>query len=117
MSEPSAIAILMWYDCPHWTSASAVKTVVYPSALAIVSKPAELSTKYWAFIGVTLLTDEIVIGSGGLEPGTIAKLTEPFGWLAGEEYGPDMPGPERKKPNTSFQIEFSNEKYSDEPKT
>ena len=51
----------------------------------------ELSTKYCALIGVKippappLCTEDIVIGRGGLEPGTMAKFTEPLGCVGGEE--------------------------------
>ena len=44
----------------------------------------------------------MVIGNGGFEPGTIAKLIDPFGCMAGAEYGPEIPGPDRKNPKTSL---------------
>ena len=56
--------------------------------------------------------DDIVIGKEGVEFGTTAKFTEPFGKAAGEVQGPVIPGPERKNPNTSLNCEFSNPKYS-----
>ena len=70
--------------------------MVIPSASAIVSRPPLLSTKNCWLIGVTEFTDEIVIGSGGLEFGTIAKFIAPLA------YGPLIPGPDKKKPNTSL---------------
>ena len=57
-----------------------------------------------------------MIGSSGLELGTTAKLTDPFGWYEGDEYEPLIPGPDKKKPKTSLYWEFSNSKYSWDPK-
>ena len=90
---------------------------MYPFTSEIVSKLVELSIKYWGFIGPTLFTEETVIGNGGFEFGTMARFIEPFGWKAGELYGPLIPGPDKKNPNTSLYWVFSHPKYSCDPKT
>ena len=48
---------------------------------------------------------------------TMARFIEPFGWKAGELYGPIIPGPDKKNPNTSLYWVFSHPKYSCDPKT
>ena len=57
------------------------------------------------------------MGRGGVEFGTFAILMEPLGKPEGEEYEPDIPGPEMKKPNTSLYSELIQVKYSSDPKT
>ena len=44
-------------------------------------------------------------------PGIVAMFTALF------EYGPEIPGPLRKNPNTSLKDELTHSKYSSEPKT
>ena len=48
------------------------------------------------------LTDEIVTGNSGFEPGITAILIDPSGKPAGLEYGPTIPGPDKKNPKTSL---------------
>ena len=62
------------------------------------------------------MTELIVMGRG-VELGTFAMLMEPLGKPEGEEYGPVIPGPEMKNPNTSLYSELIQVKYSLDPKT
>jgi hypothetical protein len=49
----------------------------------------------------------VLIVIGFVDPGTVAKLTEPFGKPAGAEYGPVIPGPATKKPKMSLNWVFT----------
>src|SRR5688572_12600938 len=53
----------------------------------------------------------VLMATGALEPGTKARFTALLVW------GPLMPGPLRKKPNTSLYWEHTNSGYSSEPNT
>ena len=52
------------------------------------------------------------MAAGGVEPGIIAIFA-----AVPDRYGPVIPGPLRKKPNTSLKFEFTNSGYSSEAKT